>query len=220
MNMVKILEKIGCGVNYNIEQTCCGHPAYSDGYWDDCKVIGEKLIHEFQNERYIVCPSSLCTGMIKNHYPEMFHNSALHNEYKSVQKHIYEFSDFLVSIMNVSDVRAVLNAKAVYFNSCKASHELNIREAPMTLLKNVTGLELVGVLNQDSCCGFGTTFAYKFENIAVSLAEQQLEKIQETAAEVVISSDLSCLMHMESISKKMNLPVRFMHLADVLASGW
>jgi L-lactate dehydrogenase complex protein LldE len=104
MNMVKVLEKVGCDVNYNPEQTCCGQPAFNAGYWDDAKKVGEKFIKEFQNDRYIIAPSASCVGMIKNYYPELFHNSALHNEYKQLAKNIFEFSDFLVNVLKITDV--------------------------------------------------------------------------------------------------------------------
>jgi L-lactate dehydrogenase complex protein LldE len=123
LNMVKILEKVGCGVNYNPEQTCCGQPAFNMGYWNDCKEVGEKFIREFQNDRYIVCPSASCVGMIKKYYPDMFHNSVLHNEYKQVQKNIYEFSDFMVNVLKITDIGATLNGIATYHDSCAALRE-------------------------------------------------------------------------------------------------
>lgn len=219
-NVVKVLEKLGCGVNYNVEQTCCGRPAFVDGYREECKAIGEKLISEFQNERFIVCPSSLCAGMIKTQYPEMFHNSALHNEYKSVQKHIYEFSDFLVNVLNVTDVGAKLNGVAAIHDSCKALRELNIKDAPRTLLARVRELSVVEIPGSEECCGFGTSFADKFENIAVDIAQRKIEAIDTTQADYLISTDLTCLMHLDSIINKNKKGKKVMHIADVLASGW
>jgi len=90
MNMVKVLEHVGCGVNYNAEQTCCGMPAFHAGYRDQCKEVATKLVHEFQNSRYVVSPGASCVSMVRNYYPEIFHNSALHNEYKQVQKYFNE----------------------------------------------------------------------------------------------------------------------------------
>ena len=101
LNMVKILEKLGCGINYNPEQTCCGQPAFNAGYWDEAREVGEKFIKEFQNDRYIVSPSASCTGYVKNYYPEMFHNSVLHNEFKQIKRNIFEFSDFLVNVLKI-----------------------------------------------------------------------------------------------------------------------
>ena len=219
-NMVKILEKLNVGVNYNPEQTCCGQPAFNAGYWDMCKEVGEKFIHDFSNDRYIVSPSASCVGMVKNYYPEIFHNTVLHNEYKSIQKKIYEFSDFLVNVLNVTDVGAKLEGTATYHDACSALRELNIKSTPRTLLSKVKGLELREMNDTETCCGFGGTFSVKFEPIAVGMAEQKIINAEATKAEYLISTDASCLMHLDGYLKKQGKPIKTMHLADVLASGW
>lgn len=219
INMVNVLEKVGCGVNYNAEQTCCGQQAFRDGFWDHCKDIGEKLIIELQNDRFIVCPGASCTGMVKNYYPEMFHNTALHNEYKLVQKNFYEFSDFLVNVLNVTDVGASLNAKATYLDSCSALHECGIKEAPRVLLGKVKGLQLLEMNDAEVCCGFGGKFSSKFEEIAVNMAAKKLDHALATGAEYIISTDMDCLLHLEGYIRKNNVPIKTMHLADLLATG-
>ena len=220
LNMVKILEKLGIGVNYNVEQTCCGQPAFNAGFWDHTKEVGKKFIKDFANDRYIVSPSASCVGMVKNYYPEMFHNSILHNEYKQVQKNIYEFSDFLVNVLKVTDVGAQLEGVATYHDSCSALRELKIKDTPRTLLSNVKGLELREMKETESCCGFGGSFTVKFEPIAVAMGEQKIGAALETGADYMISTDVSCLMHMDGYLKKNNSKLQVMHLADVLASGW
>jgi L-lactate dehydrogenase complex protein LldE len=220
MNMVKVLEKVGCDVNYNPEQTCCGQPAFNAGFWEDAKLVGEKFIKEFQQDRYIVSPSASCVGMIKNYYPEMFHNSALHNEYKQLSKNIFEFSSFLVNIMKVTDVGAKLDGIGTYHDSCAALRECKIKQEPRTLLKHVRGLEIVEMKDTESCCGFGGTFSAKFEPIAVGMGADKVKNALDTGAQYLISTDASCLLHMEGYIKKQNKDLKTMHLADVLASGW
>jgi L-lactate dehydrogenase complex protein LldE len=220
MNMVKVLEKLGCGVNYNPEQTCCGQPAFNAGYFDIAKEIGEKLIKEFPNDRYIVIPSASCAGMIKNYYPELFHNSALHNQYKQLRKNIIEFSDFLVNVLKVTDVGAHLDGIATYHDACSALREYGIKQEPRSLLKNVKGLELREMKDTETCCGFGGTFAVKFEPIAVGMAEQKIDHAEATQAQYLVSTDISCLMHLEGYIKKKQKSMKIMHLADVLASGY
>lgn len=220
LNMIKILEKIGCAVNYDHEQTCCGKPAFDFGHWDDCKEVGDKFIREFLNDRYIVSPSTSCTGFVKNYYPEMFHNSVLHNEYKQIQKNIYEFSDFLVNILKITSIGASLHGKATYMDTCSGINECQLQREARTLLEKVRGLELVEINNPSICCGFGGPFSVKMENIASSLAEQKAEEIQATGAHFLISNDMSCLMHMDTYFRKKNIPIKVMHLVDVLTSGW
>lgn len=220
MNMVKVLEKLGCEVHYNTEQTCCGQPAFNAGYWDQCKEVGEKFIRDFSNDRYVVSPSASCVGMVKNYYPEMFHNSVLHNEYKNLKKNMYEFSDFLVNVLKVTDLGASLAGIATYHDSCSGLREVGIKQEPRLLLSYVKGLELREMEEVETCCGFGGTFSVKYENIAVGMAEQKIKHAEETRAEFMISTDMSCLMHMEAYAKKQGKPIKMMHLADVLASGW
>lgn len=217
LNMVKVLEFVGCGVNYHPEQTCCGLPAFHEGFRDHCKEVGEKLIHEFQNDRYIVSPGGSCVSMVRNYYPEMFHNSSLHNEFKQVQKHFYEFSDFLVNVMHVTDVGAKLDGTAVYLDNCSALRECGISEAPRLLLSKVRGLKLVEFTDSQMCCGWGNTFASKFEDIAVKLAEKKLDQMEKLGADIIISTDMGCLMHLEGVMKKRGMNGKVMHIADILS---
>ena len=220
LNMVKVLEKVGCAVNYNPEQTCCGQPAFNAGYWPEAKEVGEKFIKEFQNDRHIVCPSASCVGFIKNYFPELFHNTALHNEYKQIQKNIYEFTDFLVNVLKITDIGATLKGVATYHDSCAALREYGIKEEPRILLKKVRGLELREMKETDVCCGFGGSFTTKFEPIAVGMGEKKIKNVTDTGANILVSTDVSCLMHLESYTQKQNMNIKMMHVADVLAHGW
>ncbi len=219
MNMVKVLERVDVGVNYNPEQTCCGQPAFNAGYWEYCKEVGEKFIKDFPNDRYIVVPSASCTGMIRNYYGEMFHNSSMHNEFKHIQKNIFELSEFLVKVLNVSEIGSKLEVKATYHDACSALRECKIKDEPRLLLSKVKGLELIEMKDSETCCGFGGSFSVKYEPIAVGMAEQKVDNAIATGAEVIISTDASCLMHMETYIKAKGLNIKTMHIADVLASG-
>jgi len=219
-NMVKVLERAGCDVNYNPEQTCCGQPAFNAGYWDEAKKVGEKFIKEFNNDRYIVSPSASCVGMIKNYYPEMFHNAVLHNEYKQIAKNIHEFSSFLVNVLKFTDIGATLEGVATYHDSCAALRECKIKEEPRALLNKVHKLELKEMKDTESCCGFGGTFSAKYEPIAVGMGSDKVKNAMDTGAQYLISTDLSCLLHLDGYIKKQNLNLKTLHIADVLASGW
>jgi L-lactate dehydrogenase complex protein LldE len=220
LNMIKVLEKVGCSVNYNPEQTCCGQPAFNAGYWDDCKEVSEKFLKELLNDRYIVSPSTSCVGFVKNYYPEMFHNSVLHNECNQVKKNMYEISDFLVNVLKISNIGATLNGTATYMDSCCAINECGIKREPRTLLEKVRGLQLVEMKDSEECCGFGGSFSIRNEAIAVAMAEQKIDNVLATGAQYLISTDYSCLMHLDGYIKKNEKPVKVMHLVDVLASGW
>ncbi len=219
-NTIKVLEKAGCSVNYNPAQTCCGQPAFNAGYWDTCKEVAEKFIADFPNDRYIVSPSASCAGMVKNYYPELFQDTVQFNQSKTIQKNIYELSDFLVNVLKITDLGARLDGRATYHDSCSALREMGIKSAPRSLLSHVKGLTLKEMDDTETCCGFGGTFSVKYESIAVGMAEQKLIHAEATEAEYLISTDVSCLMHLDGYIKKQNKKLKIMHLADVLASGW
>lgn len=220
MNMVKIFEKLGVGVDYNTEQTCCGQMAFNSGFWEDARQMGEKFIRDFSNNRYIVAPSASCVGMVRNYYTEMFNNTSLHNQYKQIQKNIYEFSDFLVNVLNVEDIGAEFNSVITYHDACAAIREYGIKQQPRKLLSHVKGLQLNEMKDNEVCCGFGGTFSVKFEPISTAMGQQKVQNAIDSGAEYIVSTEASCLMHLQGYISKHKLPIKTMHIADVLASGW
>lgn len=220
MNMVKVLEKAGCIVRYNPNQTCCGQPAYNAGHWNEARDVSVKFVDDFPDNRPVVNPSGSCTGYVRNMMGELFTNSSKHNDCKRLQRNIYEFSEFLLKQLKKESFGAKLEGKATYHDACGALRECGIKEGPRALLRQVAGLQLVEMNEAETCCGFGGTFAVKFEPISTAMAEQKLGNTLATEADYLISTDWSCLMHLDAMVKKRNLQVKVMHLADVLASGW
>lgn len=220
MNMVKVLEKAGCEVFYNPNQTCCGQPAFNAGFWDDAKDVCSKFLKDFDANQIIVGPSASCVGFVKNYYSKLFDNSSFHNEVKAISQNIYELSDFLVNKLGVTSFGAKLSGKATYHDSCAGLRECKIKNEPRKLLQNVEGLELTEMNDVETCCGFGGTFAVKFSSISAAMGEQKVENALATGAEYLISTDMSCLMHLEGYIKSKNYNLKTLHIADVLASGW
>jgi L-lactate dehydrogenase complex protein LldE len=218
--MIRVLEKAGCTVQYNDEQTCCGQPAFNAGFREDAKEVCIKFLKDFAGAEYIVAPSASCTGFVRNYYSELFVDSSYNKEVKKISKRIYEFSDFLVNVLKIENFNARLNGKATYHDSCAALRECKIKTEPRKLLSNVQGLELVEMDDVETCCGFGGSFAVKFESISIAMADQKVNHALKTGADILISTDLSCLMHLDGYIRKKNLPLKTMHIADVLSSGW
>ena len=219
-NMVKVLRKAGCLVTYNSNQTCCGQPAFNAGFWNESKDICAKFIKDFSGPGYIVAPSASCVGFVKNYYNTLFDNSSLHNDVKNLGENIFEFSDFLVNVLKMDDFGAVLPGLATYHDSCAALRECKIKEEPRKLLANVKGLQLTEMNDVETCCGFGGTFAVKFEPISIAMADQKVANATSTGADYLISTDMSCLMHLDGYIRNKQAAIRVMHIADVLASGW
>lgn len=220
LNMIKILDKYEVESVYNDNQTCCGQVSFNSGFWDDAKTIGEKFILDFKHNRPVVVPSASCAGFVRNYYHELFHNTGLHIEFRQLQKNIIEFTDFLVNRLKVTDVGATFNHRITYHDSCAALREYRLGNEPRILLEKVRGIELAEMKERETCCGFGGTFSVKNEPISTAMAQQKIDHALETGAEYIVSTDASCLMHMDAYIRKQKLPIKVIHIIDVLASGW
>lgn len=220
MNTVKVLEKAGCTVNYNPNQTCCGQPAYNAGFMSEAQAVSEKFIHDFSGEEVIVAPSGSCVGYVRGSFDEIFENASCHKEAKAVKGRIFELTEFLVNVLKIEQFGAQLNGVATYHDACGALRECGIKDTPRKLLTNVKGLELRESKECETCCGFGGTFAVKYEPISIGMATTKVNSALEQKADYMISTDISCLMHIEGYIKHQGLKLKTMHISEVLASGW
>jgi len=221
MNAIKLLKAAGVEVEYNPEQTCCGKFAFNSGYIDEAKRLGEKFLRDFPNNRPVVGISASCIGFIKTRYKELFYNTSSHLEYKRLVENVFELTDFLVNQRKTDYFGAVFRHKAAYLDSCSSLRELGLKNEARQLLSMVNGLELVEMRHPEICCGFGKgLFALQHEAISSSLAKQKLKEAMDAGAEYLITNDISCHLHLDSYAKKQNLPIKIIHIADVLTAGW
>ena len=216
-NMVKVLEKAGCTVSYNTSQTCCGQTAFNAGFWGESKEVCNKFLDDFSGADYIVAPSASCVGFVRNYYTKLFENSPSSVIAKKTAERTFELSEFLIHILKVDDLGATFNGKATYHDSCAALRECKVKQEPRQLLSKVKGLELVEMADVETCCGFGGTFAVKFEPISIAMGDQKITNAAATGAEYIISTDMSCLMHIDGCNKHKGTGLTVLHLADVLA---
>jgi len=219
-NTVKVLEKAGCTVKYNTQQTCCGQPAFNAGFWGESKDVCTKFVQDFDGADYIVSPSASCAGFIRNNYGKLFENNAFQSPAKKVASQIFELSEFLVKILGITELGASFNGKATFHDSCAGLRECNIKAEPRALLSQVEGLELVEMNDTETCCGFGGSFAVKYDTISVAMADQKIDNAIATEAEFIISTDMSCLMHLDGRINHHGQQIKVIHLADILASGY
>ena len=219
-NTVKVLEKAGCTVAYNTQQTCCGQPAFNAGFWGESKDVCTKFVQDFDGADYIVSPSASCAGFIRNNYGKLFENNAFQSPAKKVSSQIFELSEFLVKILGITDLGASFNGKVTFHDSCAGLRECNIKAEPRALLSEVAGLELVEMNDTETCCGFGGSFAVKYDTISVAMADQKIDNAIATEADFIISTDMSCLMHLDGRVNHNGQQIKVIHLADILASGY
>ena len=219
-SMIKILEKVGCKVIYNPNQTCCGQPAFNAGFRGEAKEVCVKFLDDFKEATHIVAPSASCIGFVKNYMPELFSNTAQLSRVQRLKERSFELSDFLVNVLKIEDLGATFEHTVTYHDSCAALRECHLKEEPRKLLRNVKGLQLIEMNESETCCGFGGTFAVKFPSISSAMADQKVNNAQDTNAEYIVSTDLSCLMNIEGAIGYKESNLKVMHLADILASGW
>jgi L-lactate dehydrogenase complex protein LldE len=208
--MATVLERLGYRVDVPEGQTCCGQPAFNSGYRDEARAIARHTLKILAGSEYVVVPSGSCTAMIAHHYSELIDNVSL--------PPVYEFSQFLTQIAKVEDLGARFEGAVTYHDSCHALRELKIREAPRRLLAKVRGLELREMDAAEECCGFGGTFSVKFAGVSGAMARTKIDSIVRTGAGTVVSIDSSCLMQLQGALGRAGLPIRTMHLAEILAS--
>ena len=218
-NTIKILEKAGCSVHYNPKQTCCGQPAFNSGYWDEAAVLAKKFLADFNAEMPVVSPSASCTAYIINHYSKLLdENSEDFERYERMKNSIFELSDFLVNELKIEDLGAKFPHKATFHDACTALRGYGIKAEPRKLLSKVQGLELIEMNESETCCGFGGAFSVKHNAISSAMVEKKVLNALETKAEYIVSTEMSCLININGYCEKQNLPIRGVHLADVLAS--
>ena len=219
-NTIKILEKAGCHVHYNPKQTCCGQPAFNSGYWKEAAQLAEKFLTDFNPDLPIVSPSGSCSSFIIHHYQKVLTDRPdLLNQHLKMKDKIYELSDFLVNILKVKDLGAKFPHTVTFHDSCSALREYGIKDEPRILLSHVEGLKLIEMEESETCCGFGGTFAVKNNAISSAMAEKKVLNALATNAEYIVSTEASCLLNINSYCAKNKLPIKGIHLADILASG-
>jgi L-lactate dehydrogenase complex protein LldE len=218
ISMVQILERLGHEVECPEEIACCGQPAYNSGYWDEARAVATKALDRFRDSEVVVIASGSCGAMLNVFYPELFAGTPQAEAAQALARKCYEFSDFLVTKLGITDLGAKFPAKATFHDGCHGLRELHIQSQPRKLLSKVKGLELVE-MKETLCCGFGGTFAAKFPMISTAMGEVKCSLAEETGADYIVSNDSSCLMHIQGLLDRQGKKIKTIHLAEILAQG-
>lgn len=215
---VEVLRRVGCKVTFDPAQTCCGQPAFNTGFREEAREVAVRMLDIFRDAEYVVAPSGSCTTMVRVFYRELFAEDPERlKQAESLSQRIFEFSEFLVKVLKVEDVGASFRARVTYHDSCHLLRELGIESEPRKLIRAVRGVELVEMKDYQLCCGFGGTFSVKFPEVSVSMGEDKIKAAGEAGAEVLVANDSGCLMHLEGVIHRQGLPLKTMHLAELLA---
>ena len=222
ISSLQLLEKLGCEVAFPLQQTCCGQPMANSGFAHLTGACNSNFIRNFEGFDYIVSPSGSCVLHIKEHIKdEKKGKSARH-----IKKSIYELTEFLTDILCIETLDAYFPHKVGVHVSCHGQRGLHLSSMselvsssfskPEKLLQMVNGMKLSKPASEDECCGFGGTFCITEEAVSVKMGKERIREHLQNEIEYITSGDTSCLMHLEGILKRQRLPVKVIHIAEIL----
>ncbi len=217
ISMVRILERLGHRVLCPEAVACCGQPAFNSGYWDESRAVAVNVLHQLKEAEVVVIASGSCGAMLKKFYPELFAGTGHAATAQALAGRCYEFSDFLVNRLGVTDLGARFPARVTFHDGCHGLRELGIKQPPRLLLSRVRDLRLVEMSEAETCCGFGGAFAVKFPMISTAMGEVKNASAIGTGAEYIVSNDSSCLMHLQGLLGRQGTRLKTIHLAEILA---
>ena len=219
--VVTLLERLGHEVVFPSAQTCCGQMHYNSGYRSEALPLMQHFADVFASAEVIVCPSSSCVSTVRNSYPLLASSitgEAQRQQIETLSSRVFEFAEFLVHQLGVTDVGAYYPHRVTYHPTCNSLRALKVSHAALQLLEKVRGLELVELPKAEECCGFGGTFAVKNADTSIAMLTDKLSNIRSTQAEICTALDNSCLMHIAGGLSRERSGRRTVHLAEILAS--
>ena len=219
MAALKLLEGAGYQVVVPATQTCCGQPGYNSGDRKSARALAEKVLEEFEGYDFLVAPSGSCGGMIRTHYPDLFSGEpALAARIDRLTAKTYELTDFLVNVAKLRQVPGTFDGSVTYHDSCSGLREMGVKTQPRELLAKVPGLTLKEMRDNETCCGFGGTFALKMDEISARMVEDKCRHIEANGASAVVLGDLGCMLNIEGrLRKRGDSTTQVLHVAEVLA---
>jgi L-lactate dehydrogenase complex protein LldE len=218
---VKVLERLGVGVDFPYAQTCCGQMHFNTGYQREAIPLVRRFVDVFGGYDAVVAPSGSCVSMVRELYPmaaDLAGDRRLAERVGELGPKVFELSEFLVGKLGVTDVGAYYPHRVTYHPTCHSLRMLKVGDAPLELLRNVRGIDLVELSEAEECCGFGGTFAIKNADTSAAMLSDKLRHVLDTEAEVCTAGDNSCLMHIGGGLNRLRAGVGTAHLAQILAS--
>lgn len=222
MSVVDILEHLGVAVDFPMEQTCCGQPAFNSGYQRDSKTVAKQFLKAFKNAEVIVTPSGSCCAMVRHEYPTLFEDDPeFAAEAKRIASITWEFTEFIVDGLGVTDLGLELPApqEFAFHDACHGMRLLGLHDASRTLVENMKNADVVDLKDSDVCCGFGGLFSVKMPEVSNAMLTKKMECINASDAQTIITGDVSCMTQMNGGLSRKNSSKRVRHIADVLADG-
>jgi len=219
-NMIWLLEQLGVELIFPPEQTCCGQPLFNNGFEKKTRKVALNFIRAFaKSNAPIVGPSGSCISMVRHHYPELFPvGTPEHALARDIADRTYEFTEYLVNVLKVTDLGAVYPHKVTYHASCHYFRELGLKTEAKTLMNAVKGLVFLPLNEEETCCGFGGAFSVTYPEVSRSMMENKVRNIIASGADTLVVSEPGCLMNIAGGLHKAGSNIRAMHIIDLLSS--
>lgn len=218
---VRLLERLGCTIEFPRQQTCCGQILTNTGYFDEALGTVKSYVGAFADYDYIVGPSGSCIASVRHQHPMLARHAGdagLERASTAVVARSYELTEFLVDVLGVVDVGAYFPHRVTYHPTCHSARIAKIGDRPYRLLEHVRGIELVELPHADECCGFGGTFSLKNPDVSVAMASDKARHVRSTECEYLVAADNACLLNIGGVLRRQLSGIRTIHLAEVLAS--
>lgn len=218
--VVTVLERLGCRVVFPKSQTCCGQMLTNTGYYNEAVPSVRNYVRTFEDYDYVVGPSGSCIGAVRHQHPMLAEHAgdkALKSASEELVKRTYDFSEFLVDVLGVTDVGAYFPHRVTFHPTCHSLRVAKVGDRPMQLLRAVKGITILDLPDAEQCCGFGGTFSVKNSEVSVAMATDKARNAVSTGAEYVVAGDNACLMNIGGVLHRGNTGVKPIHLAEILA---
>jgi L-lactate dehydrogenase complex protein LldE len=214
---IKLLEQAGCEVTVPLNQTCCGQPAYNTGDYESSAPLARQLIQQFEDADYVVVPSGSCAGMICYHYPRLLEGEWRERALQLAAK-TFELTTFLNDIAHIKRGQRppVQLPSVTYHDSCAGLRELNIKDQPRALLKELCETDVNELQQTEVCCGFGGTFCAKMPEISGKMVGDKVASAVATNAQILTGGDLGCLLNIAGRARRSGEALEVRHIAELL----
>ncbi len=216
LSAIQLIEREGVEVLFPQAQSCCGQPPYNSGYREEALAVASEQLALFSLPIPIVVPSGSCAGMMKHHYPALFKNHPLEPLANAVAERVFEFSEFLHRVLNVSFQDLGEPVNVALHTSCSSRREMHVTEDGKALLNQLANVQWEEPVRAEECCGFGGTFSVKQPEISAAMAEDKCRALAETGAKNFVSGDCGCLMNLNGMLQKKAATLSGTHLAEFL----
>ena len=214
---LRVLARNGCDVHIPEHQSCCGALHVHGGDRETARELARRNIDAFDTPEYeaIIINSAGCGSTLKEYGELLADDPRYAARAHAFAARVRDLSEFLAEI-GAEPPAGSVNARVLYQDACHLVHAQGVSQQPRDLLAAVPGVELVEMENPTVCCGAAGLYSVTDTDISLAILEERLDAVQATGADIVVSANPGCLLHIQSGARRRGLDLTVMHLAEFL----